>query len=193
MDIVTYSLTKSELTDSSEYYQRAADITDELIKESKASIMPIIKSYDSYFNNIEAKMHSELEEKLLELLILGVLMKVYFPRTLELNHVQYKLLTIVNDTRKSSKTLKPTMNLLKGTMSSLFLLSSVRNYKGSRISDIIELHKLILWLEASGEFSKEIKPLKRWEAYLGTLSNKEFQDIFKVVENFAIWFEIRSE
>lgn len=192
MDGVTYSLSKNDQVNSDEYYNKAAIFADEVLKESEALISPIVQSYHYYLNKIDCYQSNAPEETVLELLILGVLMRIYYPRALKLKGIQYKLLTLVSDIRKRNDNLKPVMNYLKGMMSTLFLLPNVEEKEERRVSNIKELKKLILWLEGSGEFSNEVKRLKKWEEYLSTLPSNKSLDILKAVYNFALWFEVRS-
>lgn len=192
MGIVTYSLSGNNQANSDKYYSTVAAFTKEVLKEAKNTIIPIVKAHDSYLNKAENQQCNEVEETVLELLILGVVIRVYYPRALKLKRIQYNLLTWVIDIRKRNDKLKPTMSYLKGILSTLFLIPK-SGYNGESVAlNMTQLKKLILWLDASGEFTNEVKRLKKWEDYLSTLSREDSLDVFKAVYNFALWFENRS-
>lgn len=192
MDRLTYSLSGDNKVNSDKYYETVAIFTEEVLREAKKIVVPIVKVYNDYFNKVEDKKSNEIDEGVLELLILGVLIRVYYPRVRNFKKIQYKLLTWVISIRKGNDNLKPAMNNLKGILSTLFLLSKAEYNIDPIDLNMKQFKKLILWLEASGEFSREVQRIKKWEKYLNTLSKKESLDVLTEIYNFALWFENRS-
>lgn len=192
MDRLTYSLSGDNQVNSDKYYETVAIFTEEVLRKAKKKVNPIIHSYNSYISNVENEKNTESVEIILELLILGVLIKTYYSKALNLKKLQCKLLALVINIRKGNGILKPTMNRLKGILSTLFLISKA-GYNLEPIDlNMKQFKKLILWLEASGEFSREVQRIKKWEKYLSTLSKKDSLDILTDIYNFALWFENRS-
>lgn len=193
MSRVTYSLSENNQSNSDIYYYTVATFTEEVLREAKKKVNPVIQSYNSYLSYVEHKNNIDSEEIVLELLIIGVLIKTYYSKALHLKKIQYKLLSLVINIRKNNDNLKPAMNHLKGILSTLFLVSKAEyNNIESIALNMKEFKKLILWLEASGEFSREVQRIKKWEKYLSTLSKKESVDVLTEIYNFALWFKNRS-
>lgn len=56
-----------------------------------------------------------------------------------------------------------------------------------------QLEKLLDWLDATGEFDREVKRLRKWKEYFETLNDNEIYDIVAMAITLAAWFEVRSE
>lgn len=192
MSGVTYSLREKDQTNSNKYYKIIESFADEVLKEAYASLSPMVGEYHGYVNSIKGEPQNAKEETILEIIILGVLMRLYYPRAIKLKGMQYKLLTWINETRRRSEKLKPEMNFLKGKLSTLFLFPNTQCNSELIDLKVTHLSKLILWLEASGEFYNEVKRLRRWEAYLRTISDKKASAALTSAYKFATWFEGRS-
>jgi hypothetical protein len=52
--------------------------------------------------------------------------------------------------------------------------------------------KLLEWLEATGEFSQEVRRLRRWQAYLTGLPQAEASKVLVNAVTLAAWFDVRS-
>lgn len=185
MDIVTYSLSKNYGLNSDIYYNKVADFTDEVLKEGKKEFLQIVEAY----GHSESYKYEPIEERILELLILGVLMRVYYSRALSMKNIQYKLLTKVNNIKMHNKKLRPQMNYLKGIMSTLFLYPKKEHEVLKENLNIKGLHKLKMWLEASGEFTHEVKRVKKWEVYINTLTPSDSLNLIKKIYDFSEWFQ----
>jgi uncharacterized protein len=191
MDIVTYSLRECDQAISDKYYKRAAVFADEVLREAGFVAGSIMQHYDDFLINTKG-LRNNAEESILEFLILGVLMRIYGTRALRLKKLQHDVLTWVINKRNKDDRLKPSMSILKGTMSTLFLGDSKKLRGVSITHNTKSFSKLILWLEASGEFCNEAKRLRYWEEYINNLSDKSSSDIFAKAISFAKWFEHRS-
>ncbi|MFN7249464.1 MAG: DUF116 domain-containing protein [Anaerobacillus sp.] len=187
MNVITYSLMENSQVNSDQYYNNITIFTDEVLKEGRISLTPIVDSYHAHVNTSQHQ-----DETILELLILGTLGRVYGKSALKLKKIQHQLLSRVSEIRQKNDRLKPGMNVLKGVMSTVFLSPSPHNDSTPPVQNLQQYNKLILWLEATGEFSNEVKRLRRWEGYLSTLPNKFTSEILKSVWTFANWFEERS-
>ncbi|MTI56284.1 DUF116 domain-containing protein [Geosporobacter ferrireducens] len=189
MERITYSLREQCQIYSDQYYDCISTFTDEVLTEARNRLTPIIQ----IAHNHQDQENNSQVETILELLILGTLSDVYLKEALNINGMQYRMLKWVTEMRQKYKQLKPAMSYLKGILSKQFLSYHTELSSMTPIQNMSQLHKLIRWLEATGEFGSEVKRLKAWERYLKTLPYKDTLIMLETILSFARWFERRSE
>jgi hypothetical protein len=192
MYVITYSLRENE-SDSDNYYKNVAAFTDEVLSEADDLLRPFIDSYHAYLCNKAIEKQFTYEESTLEMLMLGVLWRVYSGDARELDAIPQQLLSALTEKRRKNMALKPGIDFLRGILSTIFLSPDLYDNLMSIKADMNNFEQLLLWLEATGEFGQEVKRLGRWKNYLAALTEKEAIDTIASAITFALWFEKRSE
>lgn len=189
MYVITYYL-KENNGGLNDYYDVVSDFTGEVLNEAINLFNDTVERYSEFSK--ENKKYT-IDEAVLELLIMGVLWKVYSGDASKLDDMPGSVLVKLSELRKSSKVLKPGIDILKGFMSTLYLSPDLYDNLEVLSPSVINLEKLIKWLEATGEFNQEVKKLKGWAAFFQTLTSYETTKIIASCLVYAIWFEEKSE
>ncbi len=193
MYTVTYSLRDINNTDSEHYYLDIESFTDEVILEMNNLTSSTVKEYIAYSDGKPNWRIRSKEEYGFELLVLGILWKIYSGDALGLNTVPRQMLTGLAKLREQGGRLKPGIDFIRGIMATIFLSPDL--YDNMFILDptLEQMEKLLNWLDATGEFDREVKRLRNWQEYLAAHDSKEVSDIIATTITLAAWFEIRSE
>ncbi len=191
MYVITYSL-RDDRSDSNGYYLDIASFTDEVSAETAILAGPIIKGYANHTaEKTGTKVRAE-EEYGFEFLVLGTLWKIYGGDATGLEAIPRQLLTGLARLREQGGSLKPGIDFIRGILSTLFLSPGL--YDNLFIADpsLEQMEKLLNWLDATGEFDREVKRLRDWQRYLETQDSKTVSDIIATAITLAVWFEARS-
>lgn len=192
MYVITYSL-RDDKKDSEVYYLDAASFTDEVAAGTDNLAGPIIKGYTRFRAERPGMVLRSKEEHGFELLVLGILWRIYGGDASGLDPIPRQLLTGLVKLREQGGSLKPGIDFIRGIMSTIFLSPDL--YDNMYVADptLQQMDKLLDWLDAAGEFDREVKRLRGWQAYLETLEKKAASDILATAITLAAWFEVRSE
>lgn len=193
MYAVTYSLKDNNYTHSEEYYINVGIFTNEVISEMNNLTQAIVNSYIDYSKGNKNFIISSKEEYAFELLVLGTLWKIYSGDAFGLNAVPRQLLTGLARLREQGGKLKPGIDFIRGIMATIFLSPDLYDNMFVLAPTLEQMEKLLNWLDATGEFNREVIRLRRWQEYLKTIDNKESSDIIATSLTLAAWFEMRSE
>lgn len=193
MYAVTYSLRGINSIDSEQYYIDIDIFADEVVSEMDNLTGPIVNAYIAYSKRNQNFEISLKEEYALELLVLGTLWKIYSGDALGLNTIPRHLLTGLARLREQGGRLKPGVDFIRGIMATIFLSPDLYDNMFILAPTLEQMEKLLNWLDATGEFHREVKRLRRWHKYLKTLDAKKSSDIIATTITLAAWFEIRSE
>jgi hypothetical protein len=192
MYTVTYSL-KDNKNNSDDYYFDIALFTDEVLEKSRESMGPYVEEYSSYINAINPNDNTSKEEYIFELLILGVLWKVYSGDALELEKGPQHILSTLVSLRQKGGFLKPGIDVVRGFLSTIFLSPDLYDNMFTLSPAIKHLDILLDWLEATGEFKYEVARLRMWYKYIEIKPKEDAVSILAASIAFAAWFEDRSE
>ena len=190
-DIITYSLKPMDKT-SDRYYKVVETFTDEVIEKINRVTKVSVKDFQAFILKSEKEVLRSKEEYAFEILVLGVLWKIYTDKALTLKEVPKAFLTKLTTLREKNSVLKKVVDLIKGFSGELWLLKEKNNIENID-KTIGNMEKLLDWLMATGEFKQEVKRLKQWKEYL---ANKPIEDAPKVISiavDLADWFERRSK
>lgn len=192
MYVVTYSLKEND--PSSDIYYRDVDVfTDEVLSEAGIFIGPILKSYETYNAQKGENKVCSKEEYILELLVLGILWKVYSGDALGLGELPRSVLTSLSKLRQERGNMKSGIDFLRGILATLFLSPDLYDNMFTLEPKVEYMEKLLNWLDATGEFKQEVKRLKKWYEFLSSRPSQESSDIIAKAISLAVWFEVRSE
>lgn len=191
MHVITYSL-RGNNTDSCRYYSDAALLTDEVMTKLDSIAGDMVEGLQDFICTSKAETLRSKEEYEFELLVLGVLWKVYSGDALELEDKPQQLLSGLARLRNQGGSLKPCIDFLRGILSTFFLSPDLYDNLNILEPTLQHFDKLLNWLEATGEFNQEVKRLRLWFEYLLTLSPVEAGNTLGTALALAIWFENRS-
>lgn len=170
MNEVTYSLCKNNYN-SNLFYKKLSTFTDNIEKDMDY----ICGKYTKDFIRFIEKNHLEdirtQEEYYLEILMIGVLWRIYINRAVNLPNIPKNILKILSYLRKY-EFLKNNVDKKRGKMETIFLN---KDNSESIELNINNFSKLIGYLEASGDFKEEVKRLKIWYRYFMNIGNDEIR------------------
>lgn len=190
MDAVTYSI-KNGNKNSETYYDTIRHFTDEILDESKDTLMPLVYEYKEYLKTYGLETLREDEEYILELISFGVLWNVYAETALRVKNAPFITLAKMSEWRKKHQKLKPYIDLSRGFLFTLFLLKEKTN-KVLPTPTLNEIDHVCKWFEATGEFREQALRFVRWRAYWGTKSTEQLQKIFLTIREFTKFFYTAS-
>lgn len=181
MDTITYSL-RAGAQNSDQYYRDVAAFTEDVLTECEHLIGPIVDACPTALSR---------EERMLELLSLGILWHIYSDDAAELGALPAAVLARLAEWRQQSKTLKPAIDWARGILATLFLEPEDDPMLGYFTVEYLD--KLLDWLTATGEFRQEVSHLHPWRDWFATLPPARTTDHLVTAVALAIWFKDRSE
>ena len=190
MNHVTYSLAL-EKNNSEEYYTDIRIFSDEVLHYADKEITPIAENFKNFLSVYDLKEEHEIEEHVLELLSFGVLWNAYARQALAVKFAPFITLVNLGVWRKKHQRLKPSIDLFRGFLTTLFLLPQ-KTKPINGLPTLEQVDKVSLWFEATGEFREHALRFIRWRAYWATLHPAKVEKIFKAIARFRDWFENRS-
>ncbi len=187
MDTVTYSL-RGNRDDSENYYLQVAVFTDRVLEKAKN-----LFEADTVLFNRQFFYDNPLstDEGILELLILGVYWRTYMASATALGRFEGKLLSGVSKLRENNHKARWAVDPLKGFLTAVLLYRNKKTVPAPRYN-IENFNRLILWLEASGEFRQEVIRLKKWLEHIKKLSHERASRVIASAVALAKWFEVQS-
>ncbi|MGX9758265.1 DUF116 domain-containing protein [Clostridioides difficile] len=187
-ETVTYSLCQEEES-SNKYYEDISFFTNQVIDKVCKSTSIHTKEFRGFIHQNKIECLRSNIEYALELLVLGLLWKVYINKSITLKKIPKSILIKLSKLREKND-IKRTADFCRGILATIFLN---KEYKNSIDLTLKNFRKLIDWLSATGEFNQEVKRLKLWVEYLSNKSEKEITDVIQIAINLGEWFEIESD
>jgi len=132
------------------------------------------------------------EEALLELLNLGTLWRTYGGNAVNLPDLPAKALSAMVDVRKDYPCLKTAVDILRGKLATPFLAGDELVPPPPTLPTWAEVTRLLRWLEASGEFNREVERYEDWHAFMAIRPLENVEIAVREILDFAAWFEGRS-
>lgn len=189
-DIITYSLKPMDKT-SDKYYEVVETFTDEVMDRINRSTKVTVEDFQAFILKNDKEELRSKEEYAFELLVLGVLWMIYTDKALTLREGPKVFLTRLSVLREKNNSLKVLIDYIKGFLGGLWLLKE-KNKVENIDKTTTNMHKLLEWLMATGEFNQEVKRLKQWEEYLASKSIEDTSKIISIAVEMAKWFDIES-
>lgn len=191
-ETITYSLTRGK-TNSQEYYEDAAQLTDVVLKEAEQCLFSIIREFEASIQQNDLESLRSSKEYLLEALTLGVLWMVYAPHAVTFSPAASGLFHTLIALRRRYRWLKPGIDTVRGILATLLLMPKHTSSQ-TRVPQTKEnLARLLNWLSVTGEFKEEIKRLQYWQAFLANLPAQKVAEYLKAISAFARWFKFQSK
>jgi hypothetical protein len=190
MQPITYSL-KNQHKRSDQFYLDVSDFTDVVLAETQDRFGLLIAELQETRGGEESGSSRTRSEHAFDVLVLGVLWRVYAPKAESLARGQRRLLNRLLQARRNSKVLKPIADLFRGLIGGLTLFSRGTEQKSVQPT-LPKLAKLIDWLEVVGEFKEEVKRLEVWREFLAQKNEDQQQAALEAAAALAEWFENTS-
>lgn len=186
-----FSITYSTLNlkgDNLQFYRDVVRITDEIVLESTPLFEDYIAQYQRFVGKNGIENVRSRNEYLLELIMLGILWRGNESNVKKAPIYITKMLGWLYLVRKRNSTLKPMVDKIRGYLISPFLF-----YESERVLEhnLKSLNRLLIWLDATGEYSEEVKRLKGWFLFAESMSKADFGNFIDKAYNFSLLFEER--
>lgn len=197
MRILTYSLQGREAS-SDGFYRDAARLTDAVLQHGEQALLPAARKLKRYVELTGAEPPRTVEEYAYDLLTLGVLCRTYMDTAAALPLGKGLLLRRLVRLRSEARSFKPAADRMRTMLGAKWLqpCSGVQAGRAAVASSSPpapkELDRLLLWLEASGEFTQEAARLRLWQQYLRRQPAAAGRDILHTALEEAVWFEEAS-
>lgn len=192
MDVLTYSLQDGDGR-SAAYYEAADRFADEVLRHGERGLLPIARKWRRYVELTAAESKRTTEEYALDLLTLGVLWRTYIDSANRLPPWRGSLLRRAARVRQSSRRLKPAADRVRAAWGSRWLAPVGAPAGGGTAAaeqpTLAAMERLLLWLEASGEFVQEAARLRLCRRYLSRQSAPAAQALLQAALAEAAWFE----
>jgi hypothetical protein len=178
METITYRLNITEKS----FYEELSEFTSCFLEaRSKRTFKDVLD-----FVKFQSKASKSTDEHYLEYLTLGVLLNKYSSNALSSGRISMALLNSLYKGRSRYKGIKPTLEKLRGFLSTLFLNNT---FNKTVIDSATTLKHFVKWLDATGEFSEESVRIKNWQAFLSQIPTEKQREILRNAMAEAFNFE----
>jgi len=188
MRLIPYSLTSENKT-SDLYYNHISRFTDSVIEVLKD--IPVEKII-GFVQKGDIEEPRKKEEYLLDLLMMGVLLRVYGRKARLVGNVSKENLKRVARLRSIKPSQRPVLDKIKGNLSTRVLAMDPETEFETVDPSLENIHYLIDYLEATGEFEEECIRLNLWNIFLRSLDLDEASNWIRIALSTAEWFEYKS-
>ena len=169
---VTYSL-RGCGSNSDNYYGDVALAADELLAARTRTIEPMLERFMEWIaDEGREPLRSDLEYTF-DALTIGVLWRLYGGRAQHISLPLASVFCALYRLRRRFPSVKRWVDPVRGVLSSRFLTKREVPDAGVGIPGIIALHKLQLWMDATGEYREEVKRFHIVLDYLDQLDEAE--------------------
>lgn len=191
MNEITYSL-RNGPEDSDPYYMDAAAFAGEVMSMTDSLAGPIVEKYMEFRGEDPRSDTGSKQEHCFEFLVLGTLWQVYSGDASGLDNAPRQLLSRLSKLRGQGGAFKPGIDFIRGIMSTLFLSPGLHDNDIAAELTRQQLGKLLDWLDATGEFNREVERLRLWQSHVDTLDADETAGLLGTALTLAAWFEESS-
>lgn len=191
-EIVTYYL-RDENGTSGKYYERIKKFSDEVLLHAEENVSGIIDKYQEYVIRENKEKIRSRGEYIIEFLTMGMTWNRYLGASQTASKVILFLLIRLFLLRNNYKKFKPVIDRVRGICLGSSVVPAIGNEAIDDSFSLANFSRLILWLEAAGEFKDEVKRLKIWERFLSTQQENEIAEIIHASQELIIWFGYVSQ
>lgn len=187
MKTITYNLREK----GTNYYNDIGELADRVLEQYSNNFARIFPEFTDYITNGNIEPIRSYEEYVYDFLSAGVYMNTYS----EYSNNSSKYILFIQRSlyrlRKKHNALKPFVDPLRGIISTAFLYNKKENRTCK--NKLKKFSKLILWLEAAGEFREEVERIKILLGFLRTKDIITADKLLASISGFAAWFETESK
>lgn len=188
METITYQLNISRNNQS--FYKELTDFTTAFLANRPKATINHINGFVEYNKHTIPEALRTSDELYVEYLTMGVLTKKYGRNAMSAFGWEKSLLKFLYKKRNSVKSLKSSIDGLRGVLSTFILK---RSWNKLPVYNASRLAKLIQWMEATGEFTEEAIRLKSWQKYIATLPFREQKILMRNSQLNARIFETTAK
>lgn len=185
---LTYQLMDSE-GNSFKFYEKLDSFISEILEYHDVSIH--LFTAEIINKSGSTKSIRTRNEYIFELLMLGVFYANYQDTISSVRWYKLKLLKLLYSIRSNNRHLKPSVDLIRGKL----MASVIPNPKKHTIEAFTfnSFKKLILFLQATGDYKEEALRLKDWEILLEPMTAEEIRAFESSIKSFVLWFQSRAK
>jgi len=185
---ITYSLTPEDGT-SDRYYESVSRFTNSVL--DVMNDIPVEQIIE-FIVSCKIEEPRQKEEYLLDLLMMGTLLRTYGRKARLVRNIPKDELKWVSRLRSVKPSQRDVLDTIKGELSTTILAADPDAGFEDVGPSMENLHYLIDYLEATGEFDEECLRLDKWSRFLHSLDLDEASGWLRVAMTTAEWFEHQS-
>ena len=192
MEVVTYNL-RDKSGNSDNYYHKIEKLSDKVLEHVKIHAGDIINNYREFIINETGEQPRSDGEYAVELLTLGMVWNRYLGASQAASGFILCVLVRLFLLRKVFGNIKPLVDKIRGFCLGSVVTPSIGTIPVNEQITSDNLERLILWLEAAGEFKDEVKRLKLWQNFFKKQYSYVFERIILTSLMLIDWFQSVSE
>ncbi len=192
MDCITYNLRENG-NNSDKFYEHLNSFSQKVYEKLNDEVGNIISEYIEFVNSQKIELPRTNQEYSIEILTFAMTLQRYYSPSKKNSLILLNFLKYLYSVRKRSEKFKKVVDPIRGFITGKFIFPKInKNYFGHSIN-LKALSKLILWLEATGEFEDEVKRFKNWFLFFEDKSTKEIETMFDSFGNVFNWFKVEAK
>lgn len=188
--MITYNLQKNDSSDT--FYLTLRKFSSELLDYIKPETQELLQNYTKFISGKNEEKLRSTEEYIIEILTLGMFLWRYNGASQNTSSVLVQIMRLLYKLRTGNSHLKRLIDPVRGLISGAFLVPKIQISTTFNVNDPNSLKKLILWLEAAGEFNDEVKRIKNWEKFLQSLTHSMVVSYLEIIQKVFIEFKSRA-
>jgi hypothetical protein len=192
MKTITYNL-RGLNGSSNEYYRKIHLFSKTVFDKIAHQLGDVIDELICFVvqNKLE-KSRSEAEYAV-EVLTIGMCWERYLGASQRNSRVLVALLTHLYKLRQSNQQLKPSVDWLRGFLTSLFIVPKIKKQAKNNEFSFHNFKRLIKWLQATGEFKDETKRLNVWFKFFQSANEIKLSSSMEIILETFRWFKTEAK
>ena len=191
MDVITYSL-RNDSGKSDPYYRDIATFTDEVLAGAELAVGGLVDGYKDFLLKTDHEFPRSSAEYIFEIIMLGVFWRVYHASARHLGEATRRTLIHLTHLKSRGAAAEWVAKRLTGVIVTIFLSSSENGDVKPPAPTLTGLDRLLNWLEATGDFTQEVRRLRPWIEFLRDQPPQVIPSSLADILTLAGWFEERS-
>lgn len=187
MKTITYNLSGQ----GSDYYADVRQLTNQTELYFLENLVNYYSVYRFYLAKEKVEDIRTREEYIYDFLSAGTYLNLYLSFSKQSPRPLLSFQRNLYFLRRKQKALKPYIDPIRGIISSGLLYRNKKQKQSDTVC-LKDFYRLILWLDATGEFREETKRLKIIHAFLSTQLPEIRTKMLDALTKFARWFEDES-
>lgn len=178
---------------SHEFYRRVERLADSLSAEIDQQAGSVLHDYAAFVTGIRGEQRRSREEYGVELLTLGLERSQYAGAARRTPRFAVGLASALYRWRSRFPRCKRAIDSLRGALSGLFFVPALAVQRTPPEPTLVELDRLLRWLEATGEFKEETLRLQSWRAFLASLPEGHQKAIIQLADELFEEFRFAAD
>jgi len=191
VEIITYSL-RDDSGKSDQYYRDIAAFTDEVLAEAELAVGGLVEVYKDFLLKTDREIPRSSAEYIFEIIMLGMFWRVYHASAHHLGEAPRRTLIHLAHLKSRGGAVEWVAKCLMGVIVTIFLRSPENGKVEPPAPTLVGLDRLLDWLEATGDFTQEVRRLRPWIGLLKDQPPQVIPSSLAGILTLADWFEGRS-